>query len=75
VFFPSTITLRLGKLISSQVILNSSSGVDGQFQHDSYIASWLKVLKNDKKAIFTAAARKASEFLNQQEEEQEQAAA
>lgn len=57
--------------------LCATSGVDGQLQHDSYIASWLKVLKNDKKAIFTAAAaaRKASEFLNQQEEEQEQAAA
>jgi antirestriction protein ArdC len=57
--------------------LCASSGVDGQLQHDSYIASWLKVLKNDKKAIFTAAAaaRKSTEFLTRQEEEQEQAAA
>jgi antirestriction protein ArdC len=33
--------------------------------HASYLASWLKVLKNDKKAIFTAAskAKEACEFL------------
>ncbi|MDD5056586.1 MAG: zincin-like metallopeptidase domain-containing protein [Sideroxydans sp.] len=49
-------------------------GVDGQLQHASYIASWIKVLKGDKKAIFTAssAARKASEFLiGKVEQEQE----
>lgn len=53
--------------------------VNGQLQHESYIASWLKVLKNDKKAIFTAAsaARKAAEFLTEEdaEEEEEKAAA
>jgi len=40
-------------------------GIDGQLQHASYIASWIKVLKGDKKAIFTAssAARKATEYL------------
>lgn len=34
--------------------------------HASYIASWLKVLKNDKRAIFTAAAhaQKAADYLN-----------
>lgn len=34
-------------------------------QHADYIASWIDVLKNDKKAIFTASsyARKAHEFL------------
>lgn len=33
--------------------------------HAAYIASWLKVLKNDKRAIFTAAshAQKAADFL------------
>lgn len=31
--------------------------------HASYIASWLKVLKDDKRAIFTAAA-KASQAAN-----------
>ena len=58
--------------------LCASTGVDGQLQHDSYIASWLKVLKNDKKAIFTAAAaaRKAAEFLTgAQDQQAEQAAA
>lgn len=50
--------------------------IDGQLQHASYIENWLKVLKNDKRAIFTAAAaaRKASEFLigTAEEEDQEQ---
>jgi antirestriction protein ArdC len=34
--------------------------------HASYIASWLKVLKNDKRAIFTAAshAQRAADYLN-----------
>ena len=38
--------------------------LDG-LQHPSYLASWLKVLKNDKRAIFTAAsaAKKATGFL------------
>ncbi|MFZ1991990.1 MAG: zincin-like metallopeptidase domain-containing protein, partial [Alphaproteobacteria bacterium] len=33
--------------------------------HASYIATWLEVLKNDKRAIFTAAAHahRASAFL------------
>jgi len=43
-------------------------------QHDSYINSWLKVLKEDKRAIFTAAsqAKKAVDFIfddNDQTEE------
>ena len=34
--------------------------------HAAYIESWLKVLKNDKRAIFTAAshAQKAADFLH-----------
>jgi len=34
--------------------------------HAAYIASWLKVLKNDKRAIFTAAAHadRAAAFLH-----------
>jgi antirestriction protein ArdC len=34
--------------------------------HAAYIASWIKVLKNDKRAIFTAAshAQRATDFLN-----------
>ena len=44
--------------------------------HAAYIFSWLKVLKNDKRAIFTAASKatKAAEYLNQFSEIQEQAA-
>ena len=52
--------------------------INGQLQHASYIGNWLKVLKNDKRAIFTAsaAARKATVFLvGEQEQEEEQAAA
>ena len=34
--------------------------------HAAYITSWLQVLKNDKRAIFTAAshAQKAADYLN-----------
>jgi antirestriction protein ArdC len=34
--------------------------------HAAYIASWIKVLKNDKRAIFTAAshAQRATDFLS-----------
>ncbi len=40
-------------------------GLEGNVQHDSYIASWLRVLKNDKKAIFKAAteASKAHQYI------------
>jgi antirestriction protein ArdC len=58
--------------------LCAHSSIDGQLQHESYIGNWLKVLKNDKRAIFaaSAAARRASEFLiGEQEQEEEQAAA
>jgi antirestriction protein ArdC len=39
--------------------------LDGQLQHASYLASWLKVLKSDKRAVFTAAAKaqQAADFL------------
>lgn len=54
-------------------------GLDGNVQHDSYIASWLRVLRNDKKAIFKAAteASKAHQFIlnaSAQAEQQEEAA-
>ncbi|EGT3611542.1 DUF1738 domain-containing protein [Morganella morganii] len=40
-------------------------GVQGEVNHESYLQSWLRVLKADKKALFRAAkqAREASEFL------------
>lgn len=39
--------------------------VDGALQHEAYLASWLKVLKADKYAIFTAAreAQRAADFI------------
>jgi antirestriction protein ArdC len=40
-------------------------GIAGHLQHAEYIGSWIKVLKNDKRAIFTAAskAQEAADFL------------
>lgn len=37
----------------------------GEVQHESYVASWLKALKNDKRYIFKAAstASKAHRYL------------
>lgn len=42
-------------------------GIRGELQHADYIASWLRVLKADKRAIFTAAsaASKAADYLNE----------
>ncbi|HEI8505925.1 TPA: DUF1738 domain-containing protein [Serratia marcescens] len=42
-------------------------GVFGDVQHDSYLEHWLRVLREDKRALFRAAkqAREASEFLLQ----------
>ncbi|MDE4678677.1 ArdC family protein [Klebsiella variicola] len=45
--------------------LMADLGVSGEVQHESYIASWLKSLKDDKRYIFQAAsaASKAHRFL------------
>lgn len=45
--------------------LMADLGVVGEVQHESYIASWLKSLKNDKRLIFKAAsaASKAHRYL------------
>lgn len=45
--------------------LMADLGIDGEVQHESYIASWLKALKNDKRYIFKAAsaASKAHRYL------------
>ncbi|WP_208951058.1 ArdC family protein [Rahnella sp. ChDrAdgB13] len=45
--------------------LMADLGVSGEVQHESYIASWLKSLKNDKRFIFKAAsaASKAHRYL------------
>ena len=47
--------------------LMADFGVSGDVQHESYIASWLKSLKNDKRYIFKAAsaASKAHKYLTE----------
>lgn len=47
------------------VFLMADLGIVGEVQHESYIASWLKALKNDKRFIFKAAsaASKAHRYL------------
>ena len=62
-------------------MLCAHCGIDGEMQqnHVAYIANWLKVLKNDKKAILTASAKaqQALDFLTKakQVEESESLAA
>lgn len=45
--------------------LCAAAGVDGQLQHASYLASWIRVLKADNRAIFTVAkqAQLAADWL------------
>ncbi|MEQ5055415.1 zincin-like metallopeptidase domain-containing protein [Klebsiella michiganensis] len=45
--------------------LMADLGIEGEVQHESYITSWLKALKNDKRYIFRAAsaASKAHRYL------------
>lgn len=47
--------------------LMADLGVTGEVQHESYIASWLKSLKDDKRYIFkaAAAASKAHKYLTE----------
>jgi antirestriction protein ArdC len=61
---------------SAFVCATTGIALDG-LQHSDYIGSWLKVLKADKRAIFTASsqAKKAAEFLTAQEEADEVAIA
>lgn len=46
--------------------LCAEKGIDGELRHAGYIDHWLKLLKSDKRAIFTAAAAasKAATYLN-----------
>lgn len=45
--------------------LMADLGIVGKVQHESYIASWLQTLKNDKRYVFkaTSAASKAHRYL------------
>jgi len=49
----------------SAAFLCARYSIAGELRHSSYIASWLRVLKNDNKAIFKAAAlaQKAADYL------------
>ncbi|MEE9395271.1 MAG: zincin-like metallopeptidase domain-containing protein [Planctomycetota bacterium] len=51
-------------------------GIEGDIRHASYIESWISLLKNDSRAIFTAAsaASKAARFLTAYTEAASQAA-
>lgn len=49
--------------------LSAEFGIDGQLQHNAaYLSHWIKMLKDDSKAFFTAAsaAQKAADYLRQQ---------
>ena len=41
-------------------------GIEGELRHSGYIESWIKLLKNDEKAIFTAASKasEAADYLH-----------
>ena len=47
--------------------LSAKCGIQGKLQHAEYLKSWIKVLKNDNRAIFAAAskAREASEYIHE----------
>jgi len=49
-------------------------GIEGKLQHPAYISHWLKVLKQDNRAIFTAAkaASAAADYLRGKRTEEEQ---
>lgn len=49
----------------SAAFLCARFNIAGELRHSSYIASWLRVLKNDNKAIFKAAAlaQKSADYL------------
>lgn len=51
--------------------LSAELGIYGECQHENYLSGWLKVLKEDKHAIFRASrfAREASAYLMQYEQE------
>lgn len=72
-FPPDSLRQRVAQTRSSETQTASSQGsLDALIDkinvadHASYLASWLKVLKNDTKAIFTAASKasEAADFLS-----------
>ena len=57
--------------------LNPALDASPRPDHAAYIASWLKVLKDDPKAIFTAAskAQQAADWMHAQQPHAEEVAA
>ena len=57
----------IAELTSSFLCADLQIRSEPRVDHAPYIASWLKVLRNDKKAIFTAAskAQAAADYLHQ----------
>ena len=45
--------------------LCAEHGLEGKLQHREYVSHWLKILKSDNKAVFTAAskAQQAADLL------------
>jgi antirestriction protein ArdC len=45
--------------------LSAHCHIDGQLQHASYVDSWLRVLRTDKRAVFISAtkAQQAGDFI------------
>jgi antirestriction protein ArdC len=41
----------------SAAFLTASCGIEGKLQHASYVSQWIQVLKDDKRAVFAAAAK------------------
>jgi hypothetical protein len=62
---PSTIHLNAEELVAelTSAFLCAELGVQGELRHSGYIDHWIKLLKSDPRAIFTAAS-KASRAAN-----------
>jgi antirestriction protein ArdC len=60
----------------SAAFLCAHLGIPGELRHADYIGSWLKILKEDNRAIFTAAskAQQAADYLRAFSEEVAEAA-
>jgi antirestriction protein ArdC len=58
----------------SAAMLCSLNHIDGKLQHASYIASWIKVLRDDQRAIFKASAeaQKVLDYLTKEQIETEE---
>jgi antirestriction protein ArdC len=67
----------VAELGSAYTMANLELELTPRADHASYIQSWLRVLKSDKRAIFTAAsqAQKAADYLIRQSQHSTEVAA